>query len=155
MEMFVEILKSNRTFVEFTDEDLRLVLGLCQKVKYNKGRVIFKENDSDDGSVYFIEEGMVQISKTAKDHEKVIAMFGMGNIFGEMSFLDKYARSATVTALENTVLYKLSPEKMPHLINQSSRTAMKLLGVFIKKLTTRLRQTDEALVEREDNIIVT
>jgi CRP-like cAMP-binding protein len=155
MDMFIQILKGNRTFAEFTDEELNMVLGMCEKVKYPKGEIIFRENESDDASVYFIEEGMVQVSKTGKDKEKIIAMFGMGNIFGEMSFLDKYARSATVTALEATTVYKLAPGKMPELVSKSSRTAMKLLGVFIKKLTMRLRQTDEALVEQEDKIIVT
>jgi CRP-like cAMP-binding protein len=155
MEMFVEILKANRTFAEFQDEELSLILGLCEKIEFAKGEVVFKEDESDDFSVYFIKSGMVQVSKASHGEEKVIAMFGMGNIFGEMSFLDKYSRSATVTALEDAILFKLEPEKMSDLVQESSRTAMKLLSVFIKKLTMRLRQTDEALVDKADRIIVT
>jgi CRP/FNR family transcriptional regulator, cyclic AMP receptor protein len=155
MEMLLRILKTNGVFPDFSDEELYLVASLSQRMDLKKGEAVFKENQQDDAGVFFIEEGIVRITKTCTGKDKVLAMFGMGNIFGEMSFLDKRPRSATVTADEDVVLYKLLPEKIKELEKNAPRTAVKLLRVFIEKLTARLRQTDDALVDHEEKIIVT
>ncbi|MCD4812892.1 cyclic nucleotide-binding domain-containing protein [bacterium] len=154
MEMMIRILKTHAMFEEFSDEEFLLIMNMCERQEYKKGDRVFEEAQADHG-VYFIEEGIVRITKINSGKEKVIAMFGMGNIFGEMSFLDMHPRSATVTVDEDAVLFCLRPEQLTSLEKNTPRTAVKLLRVFIEKLTARLRQTDDALVEQADRIIIT
>jgi CRP-like cAMP-binding protein len=119
--------------------------------------VIFTENADDEGAVYFIEGGIVKIIKRAEGQRQVLAMFGLGNVFGEMSFLNPGPRSATATADEDVVLHKLLPTRLDDLEAQAPATAIKLYKVFIVKLVARLRQTDDALMKKERgaSIIVT
>jgi len=155
MEMLIRILKTNGVFPDFSDEELFLIVSLSERITMKKGHIIFQENQRDDGGVFFIEEGIVKITKACPGKEKILAMFGMGNIFGEISFLDRRPRSATVVVDEDVVLYKLLPEKLSELEKNAPHTAVKLLRVFIEKLTARLRQTDDALVDHEEKIIIT
>lgn len=155
MEMFLRILKTNDVFKRFANEELLLLVKLCEKVKHKRGEKVFAEKQSDDCAVYFIEEGIIKIVKGSAGKETTLAMFGMGNIFGEMSFLDGQARSAAIVADEDLVLYKLLPEKMRELEKNAPETAIKLLRVFVEKLISRLRQTDDALVGKKAKIIIT
>jgi len=157
MDMFINILKGNSLFTTFSDAELMLLMQLCERQQLPKGSVVFTENAEDEGAVYFIEAGIVKIIKRAEGQRQVLAMFGLGNVFGEMSFLNPGPRSATATADEDVVLHKLLPTRLGELEAQAPGTAIKLYKVFIVKLVARLRQTDDALMKKERgaSIIVT
>ncbi len=157
MDMFIKILKENSLFEEFTDVELMLLIQLCDRLLIKKGEIIFTEDAKDDGAVYFIEEGIVKIVKESEGQRKLLAMFGMGNVFGEMSFLNPGPRSATASVDEDVVLHRLLPTKLGELETHAPSSAIKLYKVFISKLVARLRQTDDALMRKEkgQKIIIT
>jgi CRP-like cAMP-binding protein len=157
MDMFIKILKENKLFDAFTDVELMLLIQLCERRLFKKGESVFEEDVSDDGAVYFIEEGIIKIVKSSEGRRKLLAMFGVNNVFGEMSFLSPGQRSATATADEDVILHKLLPAKLGELEQHAPETAIKLLKVFIAKLVARLRQTDDALMKKEkgQKIIIT
>lgn len=154
MNFMVTILKGNTFFKAFSDGELLLLLQFAERRHLRKGEVVFREGDRDDGAVYFIEEGIVKILKEHAGQRKVLAMFGLGNVFGEMSFLDPGPRSATVVADEDTVIHALHPEAFHRLEADAPGMAIKLLKVFNAKLVARLRETDEALVRKDPKIII-
>lgn len=156
MNVMMNILKDNAIFAGFADGELMLLVQMCEPVTFGKGEVIFAEGSLDDNAAYFIEEGVIKIVKQNDGQRKVLAMFGLGNVFGEMSFFSPGARSATAVADERAVLHKLVPAKFQELESNAPTTAIKLLKVFINKIITRLRQTDEALMQpRGQKIIIT
>lgn len=155
MEMIVSILKENPLFGEFTENELIQLVAVCEVARFPKGTAVFQENREDDNAVYFIEEGVIKIVKETAGQRKVLAMFGMGNIFGDMSFLSPGPRSAAAVADEDAVCHKLLPEKLVQLEIRAPYTALKLHKIFIAKLVTRLRQTDDALMAKGQKIIIT
>jgi CRP-like cAMP-binding protein len=157
MDMFINILRGNSLFANFSDAELMLLLRLCERQEVPKGVAVFTENARDDGAVYFIEAGIVKIIKHAEGQRQVLAMFGLGNVFGEMSFLSPGPRSATATADEDVVLHKLLPTRLSELEVQAPVTAIKMYKMFMVKLVARLRQTDDALMKKEHgaSIIIT
>lgn len=155
MDMIITILKENPLFADFTESELIQLVQCCEKITVPKGRTVFHENAEDDNAAYFIEEGVIKVVKEAEGQRKILAMFGMGNIFGDMSFLSPGPRSATVVTDEDAVLYKLPPAKLTELETRSPYTALKLLKIFTAKLVTRLRQTDDALMQKGQRIIIT
>jgi len=155
MQMIVSILKENPLFKEFTESELIQLIQFCEAVRKVKGETIFSENLEDDNAVYFIEEGVIKIVKETGEQRKLLAMFGMGNIFGDMSFLSPGPRSACAVVDEDAVLYRLLPERLFEMEVRSPYTALKLLKIFIAKLVIRLRQTDDALIQKSQKIIIT
>jgi CRP/FNR family transcriptional regulator len=154
--MIIRILRANEIYAGLTEEELFLIVKLCDRITLARGATVFSEGQKDDGAVYFIEEGIIKIIKgSGEEKHKILAMFGLGNVFGEMSFLDRRERSATAFVDDDAVLYKLQPEKMEELENNAPKTAIRLLRILITKVAARLRQMDDALVDKGERIIVT
>jgi len=112
----------------------------ARKDSYKAGDVIFKEG-SYGVAVYIIESGRVEISKDIQGKKFAIERLGPGDIFGEMSFIDHEPRSATATALEDTVLELLDKDFLDSEFNQISSD---FRGV-IRTLVKRLRNTTQKL----------
>ncbi len=69
--------------------------------------IIADETESTD--VFFIISGCVQISLlTSHGRETILREMGPGRLFGELAAIDGHPRSASVIALEDTVLATLS-----------------------------------------------
>lgn len=155
MQMIIPILKENPLFSEFTEEELVQLVRFCEPVRLGKGAAVFQERQEDDRAVYFIEEGVIKIVKETGGQRKLLAMFGLGNVFGDMAFLSPGPRSASAVVDEDVVLYRLLPERLVEMEVHSPYTALKLLRIFITKLVLRLRQTDDALLQKGQKIIIT
>jgi CRP-like cAMP-binding protein len=66
--------------------------------------VIFKEG-SMGLHMLLVEDGMIEISKTAKSGEKIVlGVVQPGGVFGEMALIDQSPRMATAMALETSTL---------------------------------------------------
>lgn len=154
--MLTHILRANSLYNGLSNEEILLIVNLCQRLPLPKGTVLFRENQQDDGALYIIEEGIIKILKQPEsDRPRVLAMFGIGNVFGEMSFLDGRERSATALVDEDAILCKLLPAKMKELEDHAPKTAVRFMKILVCKIVARLRQTDEALVDKGEHIIVT
>ncbi|NVM24925.1 MAG: TIGR02266 family protein [Desulfobacterales bacterium] len=111
------------------------------KETYEAGDVILKEGSHGSG-VYILSSGKVEISKVVQDKRVVLDILGPGDMFGEMSYLDPAPRSATATALEDTVLELLDKNFLDKEFNQISSDFREIISHLVK----RLRKTSENLV---------
>ena len=73
---------------------------------YRAGKVIVQENDFGE-TAYVIEQGQVEVSKALEGQNIHLAYLGTGETFGEMSMIDEKPRSATVTAVTETVVSEI------------------------------------------------
>ena len=86
---------------------------------------------------YIIESGRVQVSKTLSNgEEQVIGILEENDIFGEMSLIDSFPRSATVLALEDCTISVMTLE----IFNSLSKHNLKALMPILKVLVSRLRK---------------
>ena len=96
----VEFLRQVSIFAHLEPERLQHLTSKLRPRRYQRGEVIFHEDDPGD-RMHIIVEGSVKISVTSEDgREKNIALFKPGECFGEMALLDGSRRSASATALE-------------------------------------------------------
>lgn len=100
---------------------------------YEAGVVILRENDPGD-TAYIIERGRVEVTKELHGRPIHLAFLGPGAIFGEMSMLDDKPRSATVTAIEETVAREIHREEFFQSLRTDSDMALNLLRVFFERL---------------------
>ena len=101
----------------------------------NKGEFIVKEGESGD-YMFVIIEGKVKVLLRRGKKEIVLATLEKGNFFGEMSLFGGNPRSASVQALTDLKLLKITREDIKRL----SESNPKLLSEFTMGLCTELCQ---------------
>src|SRR3546814_14423491 len=87
-------LRRLRFFATFSDEEINEILGASQMVSYSDGDVLMREGELDS-SFFIIALGAAAVQK----HGKRLHQLDKGDCVGEIGFLLKTRRNATVTAL--------------------------------------------------------
>jgi SulP family sulfate permease len=98
----------------------------------------------DTGSeLFLIRRGAVDITLTTKKNESYrISSFGRGNFFGELSFLDRAARSADAIADSDVDLYVLSRDDFEKFASEHETSSIIFLEGLASVLAGRLRLTN-------------
>jgi serine phosphatase RsbU (regulator of sigma subunit) len=103
------------------------------------GQVIFEQESSGD-DLYVVESGEVQVTRLLENGmEDVIAILGVGEIFGEMAVLEQRPRSARVVAQSDVTLLSISRQTFDYLVEESPAVAVHLL----QRISSRLRQRND------------
>ncbi len=126
-------------FREFTASELSEVLRATQWYKYDAGSTIIAEGEMDD-SFYIIIEGNVVVKK----QKKRMALLKRGDCFGEMAYIDKIKRTASIEALGNTILMKINSTSVDQM---SMDTQLRFYKVFSSTLIQRLSATSEQILK--------
>lgn len=108
--------------------------------EFPKGAVLFKEGEPGK-EMYVVQSGKVNITKTVRDTEKVLATLGPGEFFGEMSILNNKPRSAGAVMAEDGKLLVIDPRTFEAMIRGNVEIAVRL----IKKLSDRLQEADDQI----------
>ena len=107
--------------------------------RYKKGDILFCEFELGS-SVFFLQSGTVKITKILADKEKILAILGPGDIFGEMAILEKAPRSATAIVEEDTQVLEFSNESFAQLVNAQPSIAIKLLKLLADRIKDQSRK---------------
>jgi CRP-like cAMP-binding protein len=110
--------------------------------RYEAGEVIVRENDFGE-TAYIIGEGRVEVSKELDGRNVHLAYLGAGETFGEMSMIDEKPRSATVTAVAETVVSEIRRDDFFNSFQTDPKVALTLLKVLFE----RLREADAMILE--------
>lgn len=136
-------------FRELDPGELRALREIARERTYPAGARIFSENDPGDG-VYFIREGMVEIAHLVGNRALCIfSKFGPGEIFGEMAVIEDRPRSATTTAVEETMVYFIPRAEMIALLRRSPSLSFKLLQEISGRLRDFNQQHLREIIEAE------
>ena len=107
---------------------------------FRRGELLFREGEPGN-EMYVIQAGKVNITKTVRETEKILATLGAGEFFGEMSILNNKPRSAGATVAEDAKLLVIDPKTFEAMIRGNVEIAVRL----IKKLSDRLQEADEQI----------
>src|SRR3979490_722748 len=117
--------------------------------EFKRGEVLCREGEPGK-EVYVVKAGKVNITKTVRETEKILATLGAGEFFGEMSILNNKPRSAGAVMAEDGKLLVIDPRTFEAMIRGNVEIAVRL----IKKLSDRLQEADaqiENLLMRDPN----
>ena len=95
-------LKRIRIFEDVPDEDLKVITTFATSDEVPEGTVIVKEGDFAN-EFMAIEEGTAKVTRGGEE----VAQLGAGDIFGEISLLEKEKRAASVEATSRVKLIKI------------------------------------------------
>jgi hypothetical protein len=142
----VIILKTVSLFVEVPDEILAEVASILDEIEFKAGETIFTKGDIGR-CMYIIVDGHVRVH----DGELTIAQLGARDIFGELAVLDMEPRSASVTAVEDTCLFRLDQDAFYELMADRIEVARGVIRVLCRQLRFRTASLQEnSLTERDE-----
>jgi signal transduction histidine kinase len=104
------------------------------------GQVICREGEPGD-AMFLIRSGHAAIIIGGFDAPIVLGCRGAGEFIGEMALLDNLPRSASVVALDEVYLYRVTRDEFQHMLSRSTRLDVGLL----RRLSARLREADDLL----------
>ncbi|MCZ6471201.1 MAG: serine/threonine-protein kinase [Gammaproteobacteria bacterium] len=126
-------------FKDFNDAQITEVVEASEWDDFEKGEVIVKEGDKET-SFFIVIKGGVEVFKK----DRVIGTMKQGDCFGEIAFITKKPRGATIIARTNVTLMSVSISLMEQ---ASLETQLQYYRIFLENLVLRLSQTTEKLVE--------
>jgi serine/threonine protein phosphatase PrpC len=139
-EKRIATLKRIPIFAHLTYHELVRVLGLTRLLEAQQGKDIIVEGTKGD-ELYVILSGEVDVLKGGTP----ITVLKAGVHLGEMALIDNAPRSATIRARSHVHLLAMRREEFFGLIRSEPVVASKLLWSFVKVLSGRLREANEAL----------
>jgi CRP-like cAMP-binding protein len=133
-----EFLKYVPIFSELNEDTLEKISKLGIQKSFKKDSVILFEHETGS-ALFVIVSGKVKVSRVSDDGKEVIlTILGDSDFFGEMAILDGLARSANVTAMEDSELFIIQRSDFLDLLQNHPEISITLL----QELTQRLRAAD-------------
>jgi CRP/FNR family transcriptional regulator, cyclic AMP receptor protein len=111
---------------------------------YRKDQIVYRQGDPAD-AVFYIQSGKVKktvVSEQGK--EAVVAILDTGDFFGEGCLTGELLRLATVSALMNCVIARISKTDITRVIHEEPAFA----ELFISHLLARNSRVEEDLVDQ-------
>lgn len=124
-----DFLKSVSIFRNFPEDILAELVKLLVVVEFPAEYCIFERGDVGD-CMFIIVEGQVRVHIG----DKTFNILEKGAFFGEMAVLDSEARSASVTTLKDTLLWRLDQHELYRLMDQRSEVSRGIIEVLSKNL---------------------
>lgn len=125
-------------FREFSNAEIWEIIRACNWQQFQQGEEIIVEGEIDD-SFYIITSGSVEIAKEGH----IIGELGEGDCFGEMGYLSKAQRTATIIAKDPVQLMKINATLIEEI---SVECQLQFSRVFLRTLVKRLAETTAMVI---------
>lgn len=111
---------------------------------FSVGEHIFEYGEDGD-CAYLIEEGVVEVFVMDQGRERRIKLMGKGELFGEVSLLDRQPRTATVRVIEKAVLLPIPRKLVDGLLEKSDPILRHLLLVILERFRDKFDGSSESV----------
>jgi signal transduction histidine kinase len=125
----IEVLKLTKVFSETEETVLGEIALELDEIKAKRNQNIFKKGEEGD-AMYIIKSGSVRVH----DGGHILSRLYSGQVFGEFALFDKESRSASVTADEPVVLYRLSRDNFYRIMAEKAEVTKSVLRKVIKRI---------------------
>lgn len=127
-------------FENLQPDELEAICEIAREKDVIAGDYVFDEG-AQATALYLIRHGSVEILKKSTEDEMRVTELSAGSHFGEMSFLDRAPRAASVMARENVKLIEIGFEDLERLLNAKQAMGFKVFRSMAAVLSRRIRQT--------------
>ena len=134
----VFVLKSTQLFSQTPENIIAEIVPIVKEVTVSAGDIIFNKGDNGS-SMYIIYDGAVKIH----DGETTFIENKSRDFFGELALLDPEPRSATATALTDSLLLKLDEEEWYELMEDRPEVLRSIMRILCR----RIRLQNELLMQ--------
>ncbi|MDX2096573.1 MAG: cyclic nucleotide-binding domain-containing protein [Leptolyngbyaceae cyanobacterium bins.59] len=124
---------------ELNDEDIDWMVDIAARDEIPAGRVLIEEGKPID-ALYIVLDGTLIVSVEALEGKEV-ARLSTGEVVGEMSFVDARPPSATVKAVEDSLVLSIPRQQLAIKLQQDMGFASRFYRALAIFLSDRLRGT--------------
>lgn len=136
------------TFTHLSDEERKTLFESMEPSRFDAGAVIITQG-ALQGTMYLVESGNVRVERPPNEGEGtgpvLIAELGPGEVFGEMSFLDRAPASATVTAISDVELRGIGRAEIDQVTTGDSGFPGRFYKCLALTLVDKLRATSRRI----------
>jgi len=126
------------------DQELFVLAQHLEEKNFLAGQIILTAGEPGD-SMFVVESGRVELFLQDSSNQRVhLSFVEQGELFGELSMLDKAPRSASAIALVNTHLLVVDREDLMLLVTSHPHAALDMLSM----LGTRIREANALVHDR-------
>lgn len=130
-------------FADFSQEELETAIGLAKVKNFKKGEIIWKEGEKGS-SILCILSGKVEVrAKSVSGEEVKLAELKERDFLGEVGYITKKPRTATILAIEDTEVLEFEEEAMDEIILRHPEVKI----IMEKYKNERANKTIEAFLE--------
>jgi CRP-like cAMP-binding protein len=140
----VKLLRGHPLLARLTEEQLIRVAASGEIEHFQPGEDIVVAGSLGE-AFYLILSGAAQVFAAADGRGRSLATLDAGEFFGEMSLIEPAPRSATVSAAEQTFLFRLPSVALQTLLQDDARAFNAVLVQIVKTLSERLRRANDMI----------
>ena len=123
------------------DRDVEVLKNSLTRVSLSGGEVLFREGDSAEDGAYIITSGRVEVSVHDADGQvRVVTECGQDALIGEIALLTNSARSATVTAMRDTELFRITYDAFGEIVRDYPQVSTQIATVIAKRTVDASRR---------------
>lgn len=127
------------------EEDARRTLGAFgESVELKGGDTVIREGDRQD-RLYFVVSGLLHAARQGAEQRLLLGRIEPGEWFGEINIFDPQAASATVTARESTVLWRISRAQLDRFLAAHPGIGVPVIRGIATGLSRRVRRMIDKL----------
>jgi len=130
-------------FSSFTDAEIDLLTASTSVKNVRKGEDVF--NEGNNAAAFFIVvTGKVKIYKLSSDgKEHTLHIHGPGELVAEAAIFDKVVYPASCSALEDSLLVRVSRDGIVGLIKEHPELSLKMMSGYSKRLRQFVAKIEE------------
>ncbi len=128
----VLILKRVSIFADLPEEELTRLAAIGSEVEAAAGEQVICKGDTGS-HLYVVATGTVRVH----EGDKTLASFGEGAVFGELAVLDPEPRSASVTATDDTLLFRIDQDPLYELMTDRPEVAHNIIRLLCRRFRNR------------------
>jgi len=138
-----EAIRAMPLFAPLSDEQVRQVAARAVERVYGVHETVIRQDEPGD-SLFVILSGRVEITVADPPRSASLATLAAGDFFGEMSLLTGAARTATATAVAETILVEVDRQVFREVLQQSPSLVAELGSTLRERMIRRDRAVIDA-----------
>jgi CRP-like cAMP-binding protein len=130
-------------FEGLNPQQIEMIAMICEKKAFPINSLIFQEGDIGD-NLFLIASGNVKLFKFISPYfDEALIYLDEGDVFGEMSFIDRKPRSCHAVALTDCEIIAIKRDEIDRIVSNDPQIGMKVFSSIASISTARLRLTND------------
>ncbi len=140
-------LEQTALFQDLNLNTITNIAGFCETLLLDEGEVVISENDRENYDLFILIDGKIEVltrNKASSDGEVVLAEQKF-DLFGEISWLLRKPRSATIRCTAETELIRIDGDRLMRYLESDPQAGFLIMRRIACLLSQQLLNTNSLL----------